>query len=122
MPSKEELKRKRYERRLAMKRKWYADNKDKIKKYNNSYYTDNIKPDEIHVKKKSKGRSRRHSHKHKSGHSKSRKSRSHKHGSRRSRHSYKHGGRRSKHSHKHRKQSNGFMGMYNGQPVIFYQA
>jgi len=92
------LKRARYERRLSMKRKWYAENKDKVKGYNQGYYTDNIKPVDLSVlqayelaKLKLSGGVESGSSRHKSRHSR--------HKSRHSRHKSKH--RHSKHRSRH---------------------
>lgn len=42
--SNKELKNAYYERRLRMKQKWYAKNKQEVANYNQKYYKKNIKP------------------------------------------------------------------------------
>ena len=108
----------KYLKRLEMKRKWYADNKNKVTEYNKKYYNNNIKPIDNHESSnnenlrkgnlkfsdQSKNKSsRKHSRKHSS------KKSSRKHSSKKSsrKHSRKHSKKHSskKHSRKHSKHS-----------------
>ena len=39
----------KYNRRLELKRLWYAMNKDKVREYNKKYYTKNIHPPNLNT-------------------------------------------------------------------------
>ena len=60
MPVSLEERKANYERRLAMKRKWYNKNKDEISSYNKQYYKENIKLPKS-VRKSLRRHSRKHS-------------------------------------------------------------
>ena len=62
MPVSLEERKANYERRLAMKRKWYGKNKDEISSYNKQYYKENIKLPKS-VRKSLRRHSRKHSRK-----------------------------------------------------------